>query len=360
MAFTLSIYPWTYLAKFKNDSWTEKYIEKKHKTPEEEKNMSGEELKILLQKRNSFPELPLVNYTSQYGLGCFEGLKAFPQKDGKLKIFRPRENAGRMIRSMEGLMMPAFPEKKFVKAVKTVVENNKNCGFAPAYDREWEKDDFVFGHSVYIRPFTYSEPAIGLGLSVNPWVVIVTTPVGAYFRPGNSKAVTTEKVRAFRGGTGWIKCNSNYVIATLAKKEAEAKGYMESIFLDAKEQKYVEEGSSCNIFFLLKDDSLVTPSLGDTVLGGITRKSLLILAADMGIKVEERKISIDEVMEEAREVFVSGTAAGISYIESITHKNKTVVFSKGHIGEITRLLRKTLKGIQYGAIEDKFEWMMEI
>lgn len=359
--FTLSILPWVYTAQYMQEStWRENFTEKPHLTPREEENLPEKEYSRLLQKRNSFPELPLVNYTSQYGMGCFEGLKAFPQKDGSLKIFRPQKNAQRMKRSMEGLKMPFFPEKMFVNAVIELVRRNKDLGFAPEYSAEWEKDDFVSGHSIYIRPFSYSEPAIGLGLSEKPWVVIISTPVGAYFKPGNSKAVTTTKIRAFPGGTGWIKCDANYVVPTLAKKEAEAEGYMEAIFLDAVEHTYVEEGSSCNIFFYLEDGTLVTPALGDTVLDGINRSSVLSIAEKMGITTEERKISIDEAMSSGKEVFVTGTAAGVSFIESITHNGKTKEYSKGRPGDLTLALAKKLKGIQYGLEEDTFGWMVEV
>ncbi len=356
--FSLETYPWAYLAQYdKETEWREEYIENPHKTPKEEADLPADEFAALLQKRNSFPGLPLVNYTTQYGMGCFEGLKAYPQKDGSLKLFRPDENAARMFKSMKGLMMPPFPEKMFLEASKTVVKKNMACGFAPEYDSEWEKDNYITGHAVYLRPFTYSEPAIGLGVSNRPWVVIVATPVGAYFAPGNSKAVVTDKARATPNGTGWIKCNANYVIPILAKKEAVNAGYMEAIFLDSVEKKYVEEGSSCNIFFKLKDGTLITPELGDTILPGINRKSVIELAGDMGTKVEERKVPIAEVMEKADECFVTGTAAGVSYIESITLKGKTLVLNKGVQGELTTELQKTLKKIQYGAIEDTKGWM---
>lgn len=360
MAFNLSLYPNVYKAKYKDGSWTEEYDVKPHKTPAEETSMPAEDLNELLRSRNSFPELPLVNYTSQYGLGCFEGLKAFPQKDGSLKIFRPDENAKRMRSSMEGLKMPGYPEDMFVSAVIDVTKRNQKMGFAPTYDASWEKDNFLPGHAVYIRPFSYAEGGIGLGLSSAPWVVIISTPVGAYFSAENTSAVTTNRIRATKNGTGWIKCAANYVIPTLAKKQANADGYMEAIFLDAIEQKYVEEGSSCNIFFYLKDGTLVTPELGDTVLPGITRKSIMTLAQDKGINVSERKIPIDEVMSEAKEVFVTGTAAGVSHFQSITHNGNTVNFGNGKMGELTTDLLLTLKGIQYGAIEDKFNWMYEV
>jgi branched-chain amino acid aminotransferase len=358
--FTLSVYPWVYIARF-GDSWNEEFVEKPHKSPAEEEAMSDSEQQELLRQRNSFPELPLVNYTTQYGMGCFEGLKAFPQKDGKLKLFRPDRNGERFNSSMEGLKMPPYPVKMFVKAAREVVARNKALGFAPVYDPAWEKDDFLSGESVYLRPFTYAEPGIGLGLSKHPFVVMVSTPVGAYFAPGSNKALVSDKIRAFPGGTGWIKCDSNYVVPILEKKAAEAQGYMEAVFLDATDHKWVEEGSSCNIFFLLKDETLVTPELGDTILPGITRSSILELASkQLGLKTEERKISIEEAMSESKECFVTGTAAGVSHFESLTKGGRTVVFGDGKMGEVAGTLLRTLKGIQYGKVEDRFGWMMDV
>jgi branched-chain amino acid aminotransferase len=361
-SFSLAVNPWVYVAKYQVDKkvWEEKLLEGPHLSPAEEARLSDAKKEELLTQRNTIAGMPLVNYTTQYGLGCFEGVKALPQKNGRIKVFRPDENAKRMKTSMEGLLMPGLPVDMFVEGIRKVVANNKQLGFCPQYDSAWEKDDFATGLSVYIRPFSYAEPGIGINLSHEPWVIIVTTNVGAYFVPGNAKAVTTDKKRATPGGTGWIKCNSNYVIPTLVKKTAETKGYMEAIFLDAIESKYVEEGSSCNIFFLLKNDTLVTPALGDTILPGITRKSILKLAQDMGIRTEERKIAIDEAMSEAKEVFVTGTAAGISYLESITHQGREAVFNNRKMGDVSRQLLKTLKGIQYGALEDKYGWMVDV
>jgi branched-chain amino acid aminotransferase len=359
--FTLEVNPFVYLAEYtESGDWREQYIEKPHRTPAEEEKLDNGQRTDLLAQRNSFPELPLVNYTTQYGMGCFEGLKALPQKDGRLKLFRPDENAKRMETSMKGLMMPTYPPSLFVAAVKKTVALNKKIGFAPVYDPSWEKNNFIDGHSIYVRPFSYSEGAIGLGISKHPHIVIVTTHVGTYFQAAKPSAVTTDMIRATPHGTGWIKCDANYVAATLAKKKAEAAGYMEAIFLDCREGKYIEEGSSCNIFFLLKSGVLVTPDLGDTILPGITRKSILTIAADAGIKTEERRISIEEVQSESKEVFVTGTAAGISWIDSVTHKGKTAVFNNGKMGETTTHLLHTLKGIQYGAEEDKYGWMFDV
>jgi branched-chain amino acid aminotransferase len=356
--FSLEIDPWSYRAKCQEDgSWVEEYLEKPHLSPAEEESLPTDKRADLLLKRNNYADLPVVNYTTQYGMGCFEGLKAFPQPDGSLSLFRPDENGKRMAASMRGLLMPSFPPEMFLAAVRTVVGKNKKLGFAPTYDPGWAADDFVRGSAVYIRPFTFAEPGIGVGISRLPWVIIVTTPVGSYFKPGNSKAITTRRVRANPGGTGWIKADSNYVTSALAKREAEAAGYMEAVFLDAKEHQYFEEGSSCNIFFVMKDGTLVTPSLEDTILPGITRRSVLLLAKERGIATDERRVSVTDAFASARECFVSGTAAGITPIESITHDGREAVFCGRQVGPVTRDLLKTLKGIQYGACPDTHGWM---
>jgi branched-chain amino acid aminotransferase len=358
--FSLEIDPWVYRAKFSDDGrWTEQYVEQPHRTPAEERAMSGEERAALQMGRNNLSDLPLVNYTTQYGMGCFEGLKAFPQPDGSMKLFRPDENGKRMEASMKGLFMPGFPASMFTTAVRTVVGRNSAIGFAPAYDPSWAADEFLSGLASYIRPFSYAEPGIGVGISAHPWVIVVTTPIGSYFKPGASKAVTTRRVRANPGGTGWIKSDSNYVTSALAKREAENAGFMEAVFLDAKDHAFFEEGSSSNIFFVMKDGTLVTPSLEDTILPGVTRKSVLVLAQDQGLKTEERRISLKEVFSKARECFVSGTAAGITSIESLTHEGREAVFCDRRMGgEVTRSLLKTLKGIQYGALPDPRGWMV--
>ncbi|MCL2792312.1 MAG: branched-chain-amino-acid transaminase [Spirochaetaceae bacterium] len=358
--FSLNMYPWIYVAKFSDNKWSENYIEQPHKTPAEEASLSEEALADLLLKRNTIPGIPVITYTSQYGNGCFEGLKAFPQPDGSLKIFRPDENAKRFKNSMEGLYMPGFPTDKFMESVKAVVKKNADIGFTVKYDKAWEKDNFLSGTSVYLRPFALTEPGIGVNISTSPWVITITTPVGAYFGAGTSGAVTTERIRATPKGTGNLKANSNYVISAIAKHEAIQAGFMEAVFLDVEERKYLEEGSSANIFCYLKSGTLVTPDLGDTILPGITRKSVLKLASDMGIKTEERKISIDEAMSDSLEMFVTGTAAGITFLDSLQHKGKKVVFNNGKMGNVATKLLAKLKGIQYGMEEDKYDWMVKV
>ena len=361
MGFSLELYPVAYRASFQaNGSWAEEYIEKDGVRPQDTTSLSEAEKTALYTQRNCWADMPLINYSSQYALSCFEGLKALPQKGGGLAIFRPDQNAKRFRRSMEGLLMPGLPEEAFVKSAVEVVRRNAKLGWAPAYDKAWEAEDYASATSIYIRPFTSAEGGIGVNASHFPMVVTVCTPVSAYFAGGSSKATTTQRVRSMPHGTGWIKSASNYVMSMLAKKEAEQTGFMEVIFLDGKEETYIEEGSSCNFFILLKSGVLVTPALGDTILPGITRASLIELARDMGVKVEERRISIQEAMEEGKECFVSGTAAGVTPLESITHLGKEAVFNGRKPGELSLQLRKTLKGIQYGALPDAKGWMAKV
>ncbi|MDR0447820.1 MAG: aminotransferase class IV [Treponema sp.] len=359
MAFNLNCYPISYRAKYTADGkWAEEFLEKPHKTPEEEARLSPAEAEELANSRNYYGDMPLVNYTTQYGLGCFEGLKALPQMNGSYAIFRPSENAKRFYDSMQGLYMPPFPQETFLKALKEMTRRNIELGFCPVYKAEWEKDSFSGADSIYLRPFSYSEGGIGVNISRMPWVVMAATPVSAYFSAGTSDAIVTERIRATSGGTGMIKANSNYVISVLARHEAAEQGYMESIFLDAEKRRYVEEGSSSNIFFYLKSGELVTPELGDTILPGITRLSLIELARDRGVKVTERKIAIEEAFSDAKECFVCGTAAGATPLSSITWNGKKVSFN--YPGELATELQKILKGIQYGVLPDDKGWLLPV
>ncbi|MDR1029472.1 MAG: branched-chain-amino-acid transaminase [Treponema sp.] len=360
MAFALNSYPVVYRGKFGAQGWTGTYLEKPHKTPEEEAALPKAEQEALANTRNQYDDMPLVNYTTQYGVSCFEGLKALPQKDGGLALFRPDQNAARFYRSMKGLYMPPFPEADFVEACVETVKRNVELGFRPWYDPEWEHNAFADADSVYIRPFSYAEGGIGVSVSQEPWVMVVTSPVSSYFSPGNADAIVTERIRATPNGTGWIKAASNYLISALAKHEAKEAGYIECFYLDATYRKYLEEGSSCNVFFYLHAGELVTPELGDTILPGITRASIIELAQDQGVQVSERKIALDEVFAQAKECFVTGTAAGATPIESLTYQGKKVLFNHGKTGELTATLRDTIKGIQYGTLPDTKGWMVKV
>jgi len=361
MAFALEMYPIIYMARYDpaTKTWNEQWVENDRISYTELQAMSEVEQQKVLQDRNNL-DLPSVSYTSQYGYGCFEGMKAFPTKDGGVSIFRPDKNATRFASSMKGLLCPVFPEDMYLKASTEFIKRNAELGYIPAYDVEWEKDNYASAKAIYMRPFMNSEAAIGVGCAEAPYVVMCATTVSSYFTGGNTKAVTTKRVRATPNGTGWIKCASNYLISAVAKKEAENAGYMEVVFLDSKEQKYIEEGSSCNIFFVLKDGTLVTPELGDTILPGITRESVLSLAQQQGIKTEERLISIDEVMSDTVECFVTGTAAGITPIESVTHNGKETVFNDLKPCPVGSKIQYLLKGGQYGSVADTNGWNYKV
>jgi branched-chain amino acid aminotransferase len=364
MAFGLNAYPVVYRSKYTGSAWTEEFLEKEALSAAEEAALSGVERERVYEKRNLYADMPLVGYSSQYALSVFEGVKALPQKDGgkdgkpRLAIFRPEENARRFYNSLSGLYMPGFPTDTFVKALVETVSRNAALGYYPSYDEAWEKDHYSSAESIYIRPFSYTEGGIGVNISKHPWVMVVLTPVGAYFGGGNSDAVVSRRIRATPNGTGWIKVASNYVTSALAKHEAIEEGYMECVFLDAEYHRYLEEGSSSNFFVVLKSGDLVTPELGDTILPGITRKSIIELAQDLGVRVCERKLSIEEVMDQGKECFVSGTAAGATPISSLTYNGRKTVF--GPPGELTMELQKTLKGIQYGLLPDKKGWLTPI
>ena len=359
MAFALNLYPVTYIARYNPETtkWDEEWFQVDSVTYDELMAMGEDERKAVLDKRNQMG-IPTVSYTSQYAYGCFEGMKGFPTKDGGVAIFRPEENGKRFNNSMKGLYCPAFPVEQFVAASVEFVKRNAALGYVPKYNADWEKTGYADADSIYMRPFMNSEGAIGVGCSRQPYVVICATTVSAYFKKGLDGAVITNRIRATPNGTGYIKCASNYVISAIAKHEAEVKGFVECVYLDAVEHKYFQEGSSCNVFFVLKDGTLVTPELGDTILPGITRKSVIALAKECGMNVEERKVSLAEVQKNAVEFFVTGTAAGISPRTSLTDLDgKKVDFKDGtQEGTVAYKLQRLLKGRQYGLLEDPNNW----
>ena len=291
-----------------------------------------------------------------YGTEVFEGLKAYRRPDGQVQLFRPWENIARLNRSCERLGLPQVDPDDALQAIKEVVR----------VDQDWVPSDP--GTSLYIRPFLYStDPTLALHGVHEASFVIILSPSGSYFADGLKPVpimVETEDVRAVRGGTGEAKCGGNYGAANRAGERAEAKGYSQVLWLDGVEQKYVEEVGSMNMFFII-DGVIVTPALNGSILAGITRDSILKLAADMGYKVEERRLSIDEVFEAARngkldEAFGSGTAAVVSPVNELCREDEVVRIGDGNIGPITQKLYDTLTGIQFGKGEDKFGWVTRI
>ena len=292
-----------------------------------------------------------------YALEVFEGLKAYRTADGHVQLFRPDENAKRMYNSAERLGLPPVPVEDFLQAVKTLISVDKD--WCPHND----------GCSLYIRPFLFgTDPSVGLHTLHTARFVIIVAPSGAYYPQGiNPVDIMIERhdVRAVRGGTGYTKCGGNYAAAQRATVEAEKKGYTQVLWLDGVEQKYIEEVGSMNIMFKI-DGTVITPSLDEkTVLPGITRKSMLEVLRDKGFKVEERKISVDELEAACKagkveEVWGTGTAAVVSPVGKININDVDYIINGDKIGETTQMLYDTLTGIQWGKTPDKYGWIVPI
>lgn len=286
-----------------------------------------------------------------YGQGLFEGMKAYRADDGRTLLFRPERNAERAAAGCRRLSMEPVPVEIFLDAVKRVVRDNLD--YIPTRAQG----------ALYLRPLIFGSGAV-LGVKAAPefTFLVYVTPVGPYFKGGVTPIrllVTRDYHRAPLKGGGGVKAIGNYCPGMKAAREAQAAGYAEVIYLDAAEEKYVEEVGAAN-FFALLGDTIVTPELTGSILPGVTRDSVLHIAADrFGLRTEERRICIDEVLE-ADEVFCTGTAAVISPIGWITHGDREVEYSGGKVGETTHKLYEALTTIQYGAAEDPYGWVVEV
>ena len=285
-----------------------------------------------------------------YGQEAFEGLKAFRGKDGKVRIFRLEAHAERLQSTCDGIMMPQLPTEKFREMVLRVVKMNER--FVPPYES---------GASLYIRPLLIGTgPQVGVHPADEYLFVIFVMPVGPYFKGGfatNPYVVIRQYDRSAPLGTGIYKVGGNYAASMKANKLAHDLGYSCEFYLDAKEKKYIDECGAAN-FFGIKENTYVTPK-STSILPSITNKSLMQLAEDMGLKVERRQIPIEE-LDSFEEAGACGTAAVISPIERIDDlemKRSYVIAKDGKPGPICRKLYDTLRGIQYGDIEDPYGWV---
>ena len=291
-----------------------------------------------------------------YAQETFEGLKAYRNPKGEITLFRPEMNARRMINSNKRICMAELPEDMFVEAVEAIVK----------YEQDWiptAKDT-----SLYIRPFMFaSEASVGVHPAKSYTFVIILSPVGSYYPEGVNPVkiwVEDEYVRAVKGGTGFTKCGGNYAASIAAQVKAESHGYTQVLWLDGVHRKYVEEVGTTNVMFLI-DDTVVTAPLEGSVLPGVTRDSIIHILKDWGYKVEERELSIDELMEAGRngklkEAFGTGTAAVISPVGQLYYKGEEIVINDFKTGELTQKLYDTLTGIQWGRLEDKYGWVRYI
>ena len=283
----------------------------------------------------------------------FEGLKAYTTEKGDIVCFRPDQNAKRMANSARRIVMPPFPEDRFVDAVEKVVR--ANAAWVPP---------FGSGATLYIRPLMI---ATGNVIGVKPadeyQFRILVTPVGAYYKGGVKpvKVQVSKYDRAAPHGTCNIKAGLNYAMSLLPSVEAHAAGYADNMFLDPETRTYVEESGGANFLFVDKDGNLVVPqSHTDSILPSITRRSLVDVAENyLGIKVTQRPVRFDEI-DQFVECGMCGTAAVISPVGEVDSDDKQVVYGMEHVGPVMKKLRETLTGIQSGEIEDKFGWVHKI
>jgi branched-chain amino acid aminotransferase len=284
-----------------------------------------------------------------YGQTVFEGMKAFRMKDGHINIFRMDKHYERFVKSLERMCMAVPPKEIFTEGLLKLVET----------DKVWVPKQA--GSSLYLRPFVYaSEARFGVKISDEYRFVIFTGPVPElYSRPIKVK-VETNYIRAARGGTGFAKCGGNYGGAFLPTREARKQGYDQVLWTDGKENRFIEESGMMNVMFVIHD-TLLTPPLSDSILDGITRDSLLTLAADLGYKIEERPVSIEELQKAFRdktitEAFGAGTAAVVAPIQ-IIHIHG-IDFHLPHYNDDNLLnkMKQKLEGIRNGSAEDMYGW----
>ena len=301
-------------------------------------------------------ELDPASMILHYGQEVFEGMKAYRSEQGNIMLFRPEKNFERLNISNDRLCIPKLDETFCLEALTKLLE----------IDKDWVPH--LPGTSLYIRPFII---ATQKGLGVHPAkeykFLIICCPVGSYYKEGLNPVkiyVESEYVRAVKGGTGFIKSGGNYAASLKGQEKAEKMNYSQVLWLDGRERKYIEEVGAMNVFFKI-DGKVITPSLEGSILPGITRRSTIELLKSWDIPVEERKISIDELItayndNKLEEAFGTGTAAVISPIGEFNYENKIMVVNNNQIGELSQKLYDNLTGIQWGKIEDKFGWVKKL
>jgi branched-chain amino acid aminotransferase len=290
-----------------------------------------------------------------YGQEIFEGLKAYRHPDGSISLFRPEANAARFARSAARLALPEMPTEFFVETIEQLVTQDQN--WVPS----------KVGESLYLRPFMIAtEVGLGVRPSNKATYLLIATPAGAYFNASVAVTVwiSTEYVRAAPGGTGEAKCGGNYAASLVAQKQAATEGCDQVVWIDAIERKWVEEMGGMNLYFVKGSGAnarVVTPKLTGTLLPGITRDSILTVAADLGYAVSEEMISVNDWRDgvlsgEITEIFACGTAAVVSAVGGAKSAHGYWKTGDGNPGPITVQIRETLLGIQHGTIPDTHGW----
>lgn len=283
-----------------------------------------------------------------YGQAVFEGMKAFKNDKDEVLVFRKEENFKRLNKSAIRLSIPEIPRDVFMNGLNNLL----------SLDSQWCRKEE--GYSLYIRPFIFaSGECIKASSSEEFTFIIITSPTTKYY-PGEINVVIEERyTRAARGGVGSVKAAGNYAASFYPTKQANAKGFQQVIWTDAEHHKFIEESGTMNIWFRI-GDKLITPSLSDSILGGITRDSVITLAKDNGIVVEERRILVSEIIESynngnLKESFGTGTAVAVIPINSITFKEERITIPSQK-DSFAIMLKKQLQGIQKGKIDDKYNW----
>ena len=301
-------------------------------------------------------ELSPAAMVYHYGQEMFEGMKAYKGKDGKAFLFRPDMNAKRANLSNERLCIPQIPEEDFVQAVKAVVD----------VDSDWIPEGD--GESLYIRPFIIAtDEFLGVAPSKTYLFIVILSPSGAYYASGLAPVgiwIEDEYVRAVKGGIGYAKTGGNYCASLAAQVKAHDAGFSQVLWLDGVERRYIEEVGAMNIFFKI-DGKVLTPMLNGSILPGITRNSVINLLKEWGVPVEERRISVDELLEAQKngkleEVFGTGTAAVISPVGKLRYKDDVMDINGGNIGELSQKLYDTITGIQTGRLPDANGWRVQV
>lgn len=288
-----------------------------------------------------------------YGQAIFEGIKAYKNPQGEATIFRPYDNYKRFNRSAHRMGMPDVPEDIFMEGMRQLIELDKD--WVPGLDQT----------SLYIRPFMMAtDEYIGIKPTTEFMFMIITSPAGPYYSDPVSIYVHDKYVRAFPGGIGYTKAAGNYGASMYPMTEVRKMGYDQVLWMDGIEHKYVQEIGTMNVFFVL-GDTVITPGLSDTILAGVTRDSVITLLKDKGYKVEERDLSIDEIIAaykkgELMEAFGTGTAASIAPIKDLTYMDAKMELPPVDSWEIAPWLKDELNDIRYGRTEDIHEWVYKV
>ncbi len=284
-----------------------------------------------------------------YGQAFFEGIKAYKHADGQVSVFRPDKNAIRFNKSAERLCMPTLPEETFIQSILALVD----------VDRDWVPSKAH--HALYIRPFMFAtDPFLGVAPSSTYKYMVLIGPVGPYFSKTLRVKVETHYTRAAEGGMGYAKSAGNYGGGMLPAKKATEEGFDQLIWTDAKNHEYVEEMGAANVMFVL-NGKLITPSTRDTILDGVTRDTVITLAREWGMEVEERRVSVAEIIEGAKngklqDAFGAGTAATIAPVGSISYNGEEYFLSDPKTREFSQKVLRELDAIKYGNVADTHGW----